>query len=406
MGFVMRGWIQLLRTAVLAGAVLGCYPKGWSGMSPMFVTTSDFPFTVGPYVVLIEQGTIAVVIEHDLDVPPTIEWWHDGSADEADSSPLTAVGELPTLAEPRRLEAELLDGLWVATLEGLPLDGGLHYRVRSKIGDTKAIPFKAGVSRGRPVRFAAFGDTRTGHHIHRALIEALARERVDFVVHSGDLVEFGGVEKLWRQFFRIESPSIAGRPLFASVGNHDISQRGYFRKYFMTERFAGSDRYFHRDWGDVRVVILDIEAELRAGSAQYEFLEERLAEGVRLGMTLVISLHYPPYSSGSHGSYQELQEVIGEIGPRFGVELVLAGHDHNYERSVPIDGVTYIVAASGGAPIRKISPTRFSAMLRTEPHYVLFDVQHGQLIGRAINLAGDVFDSFVIQQSSPGPPLP
>ena len=38
-------------------------------------------------------------------------------------------------------------------------------------------------------------------------------------------------------------------------------------------------------------------------------------------------------------------------------------------------------------------------MLRTEPHYVLFDVENGTLVGRTINLAGNVFDSFVIRAS-------
>ena len=61
-----------------------------------------------------------------------------------------------------------------------------------------------------------------------------------------------------------------------------------------------------------------------------------------------------------------------------------------------MDGVTYMVAASGGANIRAITPSSFSAALRTEPHYVLFDVIKGGLQGRAVNLQGNVFDSFVI----------
>jgi hypothetical protein len=97
----------------------------------------------------------------------------------------------------------------------------------------------------------------------------------------------------------------------------------------------------------------------------------------------------------------EMREVIGELGPRFGVELVLAGHDHDYERTKPIDGVTYMVAASAGATIRKLSPNTFTEVLRTEPHFVLFDVERGSLAGRTINRAGETFDSFVIPPSAP-----
>ena len=96
-----------------------------------------------------------------------------------------------------------------------------------------------------------------------------------------------------------------------------------------------------------------------------------------------------------------MREVVGELAPRFGVELVLAGHDHDYERTKPVDGVTYIVAASAGATIRKLSPSSFSEVLRTEPHFVLFDVDRGSLVGRVINLQGDTFDSFVIPPNAP-----
>ncbi|CAN0594479.1 unnamed protein product, partial [Laminaria digitata] len=98
----------------------------------------------------------------------------------------------------------------------------------------------------------------------------------------------------------------------------------------------------------------------------------------------------------AHGSTLEIREVIGDLAPKYGVELVLAGHDHNYERTKRIDGVTYMVAASGGAPIRRLRPSWFSAAVRTEPHFVIFDVERGSLVGRAVNLNGETFDSFVI----------
>ena len=185
----------------------------------------------------------------------------------------------------------------------------------------------------------------------------------------------------------------------------DESARGYFNRYFLLDRSNEGRRYFHQDWGDVRLVVMDSEIETRPGSKQYAYVEAALRDGARRDMLLVIALHQPPYSSGSHGSNPELQGIVGELAPRFGVELVLAGHDHNYERTKRIDGVTYIVAASGGANIRRMSPSWFSAVVRTEPHYLLLDVDRGSLVGRAINLAGNVFDSFVIVPNAPRAPL-
>ena len=289
-----------------------------------------------------------------------------------------------------------LDGVWVAATENLAVNGRGVYTVKSAIGTSGPANFRTGRRRGESFRFAAFGDTRTGHKVHRALIESMAREDIDFVIHSGDLVEFGGRQDQWDLFFQIEQPVISRVFLFAAVGNHDESRRGHFRRHFLSRLVNDGDRFHHQDWGDVRVVVMDSEIDTRAGSRQYRWLERVLSEGAARDQLMIVALHYPPYSSGSHGSYLEIQETFQEILPRFGVELVLAGHDHNYERTIPIDGVTYMVAASGGANIRAITPSSFSAALRTEPHYVLFDVIKGGLQGRAVNLQGNVFDSFVI----------
>jgi acid phosphatase type 7 len=358
--------------------------------------------------VALGEGKLAIVVKHDLPEAPIVEWWSEGDASSTSSTAAARPTEtssiaLPTESTPKAITTELVNGLWVAELDQLPPDVTLAYRVRSTLGDVGPIHFHAGASRGRRFRFAALGDTRTGHDIHRRLIEAMARENIEFVVNSGDLVAFGGNEEQWELFFRIECPLISSRPLLAAIGNHDVSPRRYFETYFLTDRSSSGRRYYSVDWGDVRVVIMDSETEARKGSEQYTFVERALRDAAEKDMLSIVSLHYPPYSSGEHGSNMEMREVLGELAPKYGVELVLAGHDHDYERTIPIDGVTYIVAASAGATIRRLSATTFSKVLRTEPHFVLFDVDRGSLVGRTINLLGDTFDSFVIP---PNPPRP
>ena len=372
----------------------GCFPKGWPPREVPLYLEQDFPFTVGPYVILVEQGTVAVVIEHDLKEPPEVIWKQVGAGGTATSSVATT-----------SVKAERNGALWTATMTDLPLDVPLAYSVRSEVGNTDWIEFRAGRTRGQKFSFGAFGDTRTGHRVHRALVGAMAREAMEFVVHSGDLVETGGVKSQWELFFQIEAPLMSGRPMIAAVGNHDNSQRQHYRRYFLCDRISKNNRFFAQDWGDVRVVILDSEIEMRKGSEQYAFAEYMLAEGAAKGMIMVLSMHYPPYSSGAHGSSLEIRETVGELAPRYGVEVVLAGHDHDYERTKRIDGVTYIVAASGGAPIRRLTPSWFSASVRTQPHFVVFDVDRESLVGRAVNLEGEIFDSFVIPPNPPRPEL-
>lgn len=385
-----------LATLLISGSIAGCYPKGWTGVGAELSQMRVHPYAIGPYIVPLATGRMAVVLENNTTgAAPEIDWW----VIPAETS--TSVKVLLPPDHIHTVEAERRSGLWVTVLDGLPPDVRLAYRVRSFEADVGPFEFRAGRSRGQKFRFAAFGDTRTGHDIHRDLVEAMSREDIDFFINSGDLVEFGGIEDQWRIFFAIESPLIYNRPVLAAIGNHDVSPRRYFEKYFLADILANGRRYYKIDWGDVRVVLLDSEIEMRPGSAQYAFLEDALAEGARDGMLMILSLHYPPYSSGEHGSNMEMRSVLGEIGPRYGVELILAGHDHDYERTKKIDGVTYIVAASAGATIRKISPSSFSEVLRTEPHFVLFDVERGSMAGRTINRAGETFDSFVLEDSPP-----
>ncbi len=387
----MRRAIVLIVTLC---ALSACFPKGWRENSPLYLDADRFPFKVGPYVMLIEQGSFAVAIKDPaLKAPPTIEWWLAQTSSTSSASPPV-----------NRVSMKKDDGFWLAKLEGLPKDQKALYRVRSELGDAGPIEVLGGRTRGKEFRFAAFGDTRTGHRVHRKLIEMMAKEEVEFVIHSGDLVEFGGIEPQWDLFFQIEEPVISRIPVIAAVGNHDNSQRNNFRRFFLTKQYAGENRYYYQDWGDVRVVTLDSEIEMRAGSAQYTFVEAALREGAQKDMLMLMSLHYPPYSSGSHGSNLEVREVIGELAPRFGVEVVLAGHDHDYERTKRIEGVTYIVAASGGANIRRLNKNRFSEVLRTEPHFVLFDIQQKNLVGRAVNLNGNTFDTFIIPPNPPRDP--
>jgi hypothetical protein len=151
------------------------------------------------------------------------------------------------------------------------------------------------------------------------------------------------------------------------------------------------------------MLVVDSGIECRDGCAQYLFAERALQQGAADGKLMVIMLHFPPYSSGKHGSIIEVQKPITELARRNGVELVVTGHDHNYERSKAMFGTTYVVSGSAGAPIRPVEPRSFSARARTEPHYVLVDVEQDRLILRAVNLQGDTFDTYVIDENPPQP---
>ena len=75
----------------------------------------------------------------------------------------------------------------------------------------------------------------------------------------------------------------------------------------------------------------------------------------------IVVLHHPPYSAGYQGSNDRRRATPSRRSfERYGVQLVLSGHDHDYQRSTPINGVTYVVSGAArptpAAPARQISP--------------------------------------------------
>ncbi len=376
--------LNILLLGSLSGLLFSC------GLFPQHNEGWEEPkaglFATGPYIVVGDNQEAHIAFSAELQEAPIATWWRKGA--DAD-------------AFKQSVRARKVGDLWVAMLSDLPRGPELSYQIQSTLGTTPVYDFRIGVPPKQPFRFAAFGDTRTGHEVHRSVVEAVARERVAFVVHTGDMVERGGKREQWRRFFQIERPLLVDTPIVPAVGNHDIGSRHYFRHYFLHRLWAQNRRYFARDWGNVRVVIMDGGIECRDGCQQYAVVRRLLAEGSKQGKFLVMMLHYPPYSSGTHGSHLGVQKPIRQLSRRYGVELVIAGHDHHYERSKPVDGTTYIVSGSAGAPIRPVDPEPFSAVVRTEPHYVLVDVETDRLILRAVNLRGDTFDTTVI---GPVPP--
>ncbi len=359
--------------AILAGCGMPADRTAWN-------ESADEPFMTGPYIMLGGKGEAFVSLKADLARPPVVEWWVSGRTD----------------GQPTAVTARKDGDLWVATLRNLPEEHAITYRVRSSRGDTEPYEFRHSAPHGDSFRFAAFGDTRDGHGVHRSIVEALAREKVDFVVHTGDMVGHGGVRREWDRFFQIERPLLVETPILPAIGNHDMGNGEMFRHYFLQDMWAGEARYYAHDWGNLRVVAVDSGIECRDGCTQYAFAERALREGAERGQLMVLFMHHPPYSSGEHGSDGTIQRPIRELAKRHGVELVITGHDHDYERTKPINGTTYIVAGSAGAPIRPVQPKWFSAAARTEPHYVVIDVVGDTLAVRAVNLDGTTFDTAVI----------
>ena len=103
-------------------------------------------------------------------------------------------------------------------------------------------------------------------------------------------------------------------------------------------------------------------------------------------------MHHPPYSSSARGSSQSVRNAFAPLFAKYRVQLVLTGHDHNYQRSAVISGTTYVVsgAAANSTPSGAADFTVFSTSIY---HFVDIGVWADHLVLRAIDQEGRVIDS-------------
>jgi hypothetical protein len=157
-------------------------------------------------------------------------------------------------------------------------------------------------------------------------------------------------------------------------GNRDYvtpDAKGYFD--YWGERAAAPGGWQAIDLGTWRVYALNAECEFvdcRPDSAQLRWLLKDLAENPRTCSMAI--MHEPRFTSGPHGSQRDLQPMW-EALVAAGVELVVSGHDHGYERFLPLDasgnvdtrsGTVQFVAGTGGSGSVEYAVRRAGSVVR------------------------------------------
>jgi len=276
---------------------------------------------------------------------------------------------------------------------GLQIDGVLVRR-----GALRTAP---AAGSGRPVRFVAIGDSGNGGADQLAVLAQMNTVPFDFMVHLGDIAyEAGSRNELERFFFSVYADVLEDFAVFPASGNHEYESEDavFFREAFvLSENGApdGVERWYSYDYGDVHFVALDTE---KVGAVQAAWLDADL-EANRLPWTIAY-FHRPAFSSGDHGSDRNIQRQLGTILAKHHVPLVLSGHDHDYERTKAMDGVTYFVSGGGGRGTRPVGWSSFTAFSESVCHFLYVTVTKDELTVHAIDGTGQEFDSWVLPAGS------
>jgi len=248
--------------------------------------------------------------------------------------------------------------------------------------------------------FAAIGDSGSGFDIQDEVAAQMRYLRPSFVVHTGDIIySHGQAKHLKNKFFDPYHSLMNTSPFFLSLGNHDYDTREGMdildAVHLPTNPVTETEHYYTFTYGNTRFIALDsirFLTEGFEGSPQWNWLVQEFEKNST--DWTIIFFHHPLYSSGDHA----IEPGMRDLHPLFvmnGVDLVINGHDHHYERTNIIDGIQYLVTGGGGANVRTPEPNSDTAFAIKAHHFVQIDVTPEYLRFRATNEKGETLDTCV-----------
>ena len=241
--------------------------------------------------------------------------------------------------------------------------------------------------------FVALGDVGTGNIGQLAVADAMdeyyRQNPFALVLLTGDnIYEDGEIEKVGKTFGRPYRFLRRNKvPFYAVLGNHDIrTNNGVDQVNYSAFNMKG--RYYTWEKDIVQFFALDTNHNA-SWSKQLAWLEKGLASSNAVWK--IVFAHHPVYSSGVHGSSDKLIERLSPLFERYGVQLYLNGHDHNYERTQPIADTTYLTCGAG-AKLRPVGKSDWTAHSVAKLSFATIDVYPQYLDIRGIGKNGKVFD--------------
>lgn len=315
----------------------------------------------------------------------------------------------------------------VVQLAGLRPGTRYQYRVvlggDAPGGGTAPVSFRTLPVSG-PLIVQVLGDSGWGDIAPHSVVAQMMRWPADLVLHAGDLVYPGFSPSMAdHRFLSVQRPWMRTRASAFSWGNHEL----YHGFAPLVDIFGSPTNdtpawehalektvpqaYYSFDAGDVHFAVLFQpflgQYQMRTNSPQALWLDRDLAS-TRKPWKVVLA-HIPWETSSVHrfddSNYNqrpdgaEFAEVLLPITRRHGVQLFLSGHDHNYERLIPFEGMTSIVTGGGGAMpygLREVSPLQ--AAFKVVYHVTELRFEGDRLTVRCINAQGQVEDQSVIHR--------
>jgi 3',5'-cyclic AMP phosphodiesterase CpdA len=268
------------------------------------------------------------------------------------------------------------------------------------------FPLKSG-----SVRFLVIGDTGRGdsgqYETARQMIAARQKFPYEFAILLGDNMYGADAPPDYLKKFETPYKPLldAGIKFYGALGNHDNPNQSSYNLFNMNgERYytfrASAGGVAKLTSGGVRFFALDTNY---LSKEQLDWLEKEL--GSSSSDWKICYFHHPLYSSArTHGSSLEMRAVLEPMFVKHGVSLVLAGHDHTYERVKPQKGIYHFVVGSSGS-LRKGDLARTDLTLKGYDQdyvFMMAEIAGDEFYFAALTRSGQVVDSGVLPRPKAG----
>lgn len=264
--------------------------------------------------------------------------------------------------------------------------------------------------------FAAVGDSRSNVGIWETISTLMNNRNPAFVVFNGDITDSGNDNTEWNDWFDYGDNLISKKLILHAQGNHDVASANYYQNIFNlpSNNTAGTELYYSVDYGEA--IFISLNSEDPGNAAQATWLHNTLAANVNKKWKIV-SFHAPFYTVGPHaGEMNAYWNTWFKDFDDYGVDLILTGHDHLYERfkpinrnvstsvpvanygSLPTEGRCQVVCGGAGAPLYDAGSSSFLQTFKKDYHYLIFDVTPTTLCGTAYDDSNVQIDNFCINK--------
>jgi hypothetical protein len=267
--------------------------------------------------------------------------------------------------------------------------------------------------------FTAFGDSRSYPEEWQIISEATLD--TDFTLFLGDIVNNGGSQSDWAEWFEYGEEFITRELIYHSIGNHDEDDSpSGFDTYLSMFTLPGNELYYSFTYGNAIFICLNTEDP--GDPEQYNWLLSTLNANKDLTWKIAF-FHRPFYTSPSQeGEMDYYFHTWWKAFDDHGVDMIFNGHTHNYQRSKPINrkisttspvasygsgegqGRCEVVAGSAGAPLSGLANTSlwWLEKTRNKRHFCNIDIDGKKLNFKAMDANQTVIDEFVLQKNSTG----